>query len=140
MNLLIKNSLLVFRDLMNKQFFIFIINGLMATFVHFLLLVIFIEVFNMENIVVANISAGLLAIMFSFIGNRHFVFKSKTADLYSQIIKFLILYLIILFLHTLLMALLTVNIGLDYRISFVLVSAIMAITSFFMNKLIVFKA
>lgn len=125
---------------MNKQFFIFIINGLSATIVHLLLLIIFIEIFKIDSIVVSNVAAGLIAIMVSFFGNRRFVFKSKSTDVYSQIFKFLILYLSILTLHTLLMTFLTENVNLDYRISFVIVSAIMALTSFFMNKLIVFKA
>jgi putative flippase GtrA len=125
---------------MNKQFFIFIINGLAATIVHLLLLIIFTEIFKIDSIVVSNAAAGLFAIMVSFFGNRRFVFKSKSTDVYSQIFKFLILYLSILTLHTLLMTFLTVNLNLDYRISFVIVSANMALASFFMNKLIVFKA
>jgi putative flippase GtrA len=124
---------------MNKQFFLFIINGTISAGFHFLILVFFVEILNIKNIAVANIIAGFLAIIISYLGNRYFVFKSSENKIYSQVLKFFVTYIIIIFVNTLFLSLLIFFTGLDYRIAFIITSAILAILSFFINKFIVFN-
>ena len=124
---------------MNKQFLLFLINGGIAAGFHFLILVFLVELLNIKNIAVANITAGFSAIIISYFGNRYFVFKSTENKVYNQVLKFFIAYIIIILINTLFLSLLVSFTSLDYRVAFIITSAIMAIISFSVNKLIIFS-
>jgi len=124
------SQLLIFR---------YIVNGLVATALHYTILTINIEVYSMKSAGVANIIAVFFGILASFIGSRYFVFKSHKKPLSIQSIQFLSLYALIAVIHGTLLYLWTDLNGFDYRIGFVVASIVQFLISFFGNKLLVFK-
>jgi len=124
-----------------SQFLIFryIVNGLVATALHYSILTINIELYDMKSAGIANIIAVFFGIFASFFGNRYFVFKSHHNPLATQSIKFLLLYGVIALMHGALLYIWTDINGFDYRIGFIIASIIQFIISFFGNKFLVFK-
>jgi putative flippase GtrA len=116
----------------------FFINGLISTLVHYLVLIFAIELIKIDNIILANLIAGIIAIFYSFISNKYYVFKAHNKNIFFQVLKFLILYLSTIMLHTVIMFFLTKT-GVDYHISFFVTSSFLAVISFIVNKIVVFK-
>ena len=114
----------------------FIVNGFFATFIHLLTLEIIIHNLNVLYSV-ANFFASILGILSSYLGCRYFVFDSKVY-LKNQFFKFLVLYISILIINTLIMFLLSDIFGINYRISFMCTLLIQVFTSFFVNKFFIF--
>lgn len=115
------------------------INGLFATLIHYLVLVVNIEILLMNFAAIANLIASIFGICFSFIGNKFFVFKDKKSELTSQFLTFTFLYLSIAIIHGVTMFFWADIFQYDYRIGFILASLIQFILSYFGNRFIVFK-
>ena len=117
----------------------YVINGLCATFIHYIVLIINIEIFLMQVAAIANLVASLFGITASFLGNKFFVFKNKDSRLVNQFFIFTSLYLSIATIHGVTMFFWADKYGYDYRIGFILASIIQFALSYFGNKFIVFK-
>ena len=118
----------------------FIINGLVATAVHFLVLSANVIFFSFNSAALSGFFASLAGITASFLGNRYFVFLPvRRGELLMQLTKFLPLYLSISVLHTSILFLLTDLNGLDYRGSFVVSTIFQSLLSYFCNKHIIFR-
>jgi putative flippase GtrA len=122
-----------------RQLLRYVINGLVATGVHFAVLTLLVEVVHVPSKGVANLLAAAVAIVASFLGNRYFVFAATQARARSQLWRFVLLYVAIALLNGGLMALWSDLLHFDYRIGFVLISIIQFILSFLGNRLLVFK-
>jgi putative flippase GtrA len=122
-----------------RQLLRYVINGLVATGVHFAVLSLLVEVVHVPSKGVANLLAAAVAIVASFLGNRFFVFAATQARASKQLWRFVLLYAAIALLNGGLMALWSDLLKLDYRIGFVLISIIQFILSFLGNRLLVFK-
>jgi putative flippase GtrA len=121
------------------QFARYVINGLAATAVHFLVLKFNLEVVGMASAGIANGVAAIFGITASFIGSRYFVFRGPSGRLLRQGMLFVLLYTCIAMLHALVMHIWADRLGLDYRIGFVLATFMQMAFSFVANKFMVFK-
>jgi len=117
----------------------YIVNGLVATAVHFAILTFNLEVVHMASAGVANFVAAICAVCVSFLGSRHFVFRAAHAPVLRQAIYFVALYALIAVGHGLILYLWTDRAGRDYRTGFLLATCFQVACSFFGNKLLVFK-
>lgn len=117
----------------------YIVNGLVATAAHFLILTLNIEVLHIPSAGVANFIAAICAMSVSFLGSRHYVFRAAHAPVLRQVIFFIVLYLLMAVGHGLILYLWTDRAGLDYRIGFLVATCFQVACTFFGNKLWVFK-
>jgi putative flippase GtrA len=117
----------------------YIVNGLVATAVHFAVLRFCMEVLHVPLAGEANAIAACFGIAVSFLGNRYFVFKGHDGDVVKQGSMFLGVYAVIALLHATVMYIWADRMGFDYRIGFVLATGMQMVFSFVANKLLVFK-
>jgi putative flippase GtrA len=122
-----------------RQLLRYVINGLVATGVHFAVLSLLVEVVHVPSKGVANLLAAAVAIVASFLGNRIFVFAATQARASKQLWRFVLLYAAIALLNGGLMAIWSDLLKFDYRVGFVLISIVQFILSFLGNRLLVFK-
>ncbi len=81
------------------EFLRYIVNGLVATAVHYGVLTLNLEVFAMQSAGLANVVAALFGITSSFLGSRYFVFRGHDGALFHQARSFALLYGSIAGLH-----------------------------------------
>lgn len=117
----------------------YILNGIVATIVHFIVLTINIDILNFNSAGIANLVAALFGIAASFLGSRYFVFRRTQGNLLPQIIKFSGLYGFIAILHGIILWLWTDWVGLDYRAGFLIATVLQVSLSYLGNKFLVFK-
>lgn len=114
------------------------INGFLATLIHYVVLTINLNVLLMNSAGMANLIASVFGITFSFIGNRYFVFNKCNETLLRQVIKFSSLYSAIAIVHGLILFLWTDWLEFDYRIGFLMATALQVSLSYVGNKKMVF--
>lgn len=118
----------------------FVINGLVATTVHFGVLSFNLKVLGIPSAGVANFIAAWFGIAASFIGSRFFVFRQAEAPWLKQALRFLALYASIACLHGLLLFVWTDTFHLNYTSGFALATVLQTALSYLGNKLLVFSA
>ncbi|HRQ65777.1 MAG TPA: GtrA family protein [Xanthomonadaceae bacterium] len=118
----------------------FVLNGLAATLVHYLVLSFFMHGIGLPSAGLANTLAAGVGIVVSFLGNRHFVFRAAAAPVGDQLIRFWTLYVLLAMLQGLLLFLWTDLGGLDYRIGFLIGVALQAVLSYLGGRHWVFRA
>ncbi|MDA0791219.1 MAG: GtrA family protein [Proteobacteria bacterium] len=121
------------------EFIRYVANGLVATFVHYCVLTLNIEVFRFESAALANLIAACVGISASYVGNRLFVFKKTDESPLRQGSKFVVLYAAIAMLHGLILLVWTDWLGFDYRIGFLIATGFQFASSYVGNKLLVFR-
>ncbi len=124
---------------MRAQMLRYIINGVVATALHFAILTFNLEVLHVPSAGVANFIAACIAITFSFFSSRHFVFRAAHAPVLRQALAFGLLYALLAIAHGVILYLWTDRAGLDYRIGFLLATCVQVAGSYAGNKLVVFK-
>jgi putative flippase GtrA len=117
----------------------YIINGLVATAVHFCALTIGLSVIGLPSAGLANFCAAIVGISTSFLGSRYFVFRQFDESIAVQAVKFSGLYAAIAILHALLLFAWTDFLRYDYRIGFLIATGFQVSLSYFGNKSLVFR-
>ncbi|MCY7317129.1 MAG: GtrA family protein [Ramlibacter sp.] len=117
----------------------YIVNGLLATAVHYGVLTFCLAVLKLPSAGVANLIAAVFGITASFFGSRYFVFRRPDEPMRSQAARFALLYGAIALLHALVLALWTDLLGLDYRLGFLLATGLQVTLSYWGNKRLVFN-
>ena len=117
----------------------YIINGIIATIIHFCTLSFIIEIANMQHAGTANFIAAFFGISASFFGSRYFVFKKTDTPILTQATKFWLLYTIMAIVHGLILFIWSDLAGYDYRIGFLLSTGLQVIVSYLGNKALVFN-
>ena len=117
----------------------FCMNGLIATGVHFFCLVWLIEHVVVASAGLANLLAGVAGVTSSFIGNRYFVFVALNESIASQLSKFAALYGIVLAVHGIGLGLWVDFLLWDYRIGFVVITALQIVLSYQGGRRLVFS-
>ncbi len=117
----------------------FILNGIIATGVHFSILTLNLQVYGMQSAGMANLTAAIFGITVSFLGSRYFVFKKHQEPIISQVVLFLLLYASIACMHGLVLYVWTDVSGFDYRSGFVFATILQVSLSYWGNKSLVFK-
>lgn len=124
---------------MQSEIVRYIINGLVATLVHYSILILNIEVLQIESAGIANIIAALFGITTSFIGSRYYVYQNHTETVMFHLSKFLMLYGFIALLHGSVLFVWTDIYGLSYHTGFIVATFIQMLLSYLGNKILVFK-
>jgi putative flippase GtrA len=119
--------------------FRYIVNGLFATAVHFAALSFSLRVLEIGSAGLANLGAAVIGITVSFLGSRYYVFRKREESIFSQAAKFATLYVSIACLHGLVLFAWTDLWRLDYRVGFLLATALQVLLSYWGNKLLVFN-
>lgn len=117
----------------------YVANGLVATIVHYGVLNINLGIVQLKSAGLANFIAAFFGIVSSFIGNRYFVFNRTAESIKWQVFKFCGLYIAFAFVHGVFLWLWTDWHGLDYRVGFLLCTAIQMSMSYMANKFVVFR-
>ncbi|WP_367381297.1 GtrA family protein [Stenotrophomonas cyclobalanopsidis] len=117
----------------------YLINGVVATAVHYGVLQFNIEVLYVQLASVANAIAAVFGITVSFIGSRYFVFRGQQSSVVRQGAHFVLVYVLIALLHAAVMYVWADYLGMDYRIGFLLATGMQMVLSFLANKFLVFK-
>ena len=124
---------------LGSQLVRYLINGMVATAVHYGVLRFNIEVLHIPLAGVANAIAAVFGIIASFIGSRYFVFRMTDRSIVKQGSLFLLAYAAIAVLHGLILYVWTDRLGLNYTVGFLVATAMQMTCSFLVNKLLVFK-
>jgi putative flippase GtrA len=117
----------------------YVVNGLVATGLHYGVLSFCIEQLRLPSAALANLVAAGFGITASFFGSRYFVFNSRNESMRVQGARFAFLYAAIACLHALVLALWTDAAGLDYRWGFLLATSLQTVLSYWGNKRLVFN-
>jgi putative flippase GtrA len=127
-------------QLMRQQPFRYLVNGGVATVVHFLVLTFNLKVLLWESAGLSNIVAAICGTIVSFLGNRYYVFHSSTEPLFKQIYRFAFVYVAIAMGHGLILYVWSDVYRYNYIFGFMLATVFQVTCSYLGNKLMVFKA
>ncbi len=114
-------------------------NGIVATGVHYVVLTINLQVLSMPSAGLANMVAAVFGISTSFVGSRYFVFRQTEEGILAQAAKFSGLYGVFALVHGAVLFLWSDWMGYDYRLGFLLATAVQIAGSYLGNKFLVFK-
>lgn len=117
----------------------YIINGVVATSVHYFVLIANLELLHFQSAGGANFVAALFGISTSYFGSRYYVFKNTAESIISQASKFSILYGLIAILHGLVLFVWADWYAFSYNSGFLIATVLQVSLSYFGNKFLVFK-
>lgn len=117
----------------------YLINGLVATAIHFLVLTINLKLLGWSSAGLSNLVASTFGICASFVGSRYFVFQHSSEALLAQIYRFILLYLTIALIHGALLYIWVDVYSLNYILGFGVATVMQVLFSYFGNKFMVFK-
>ena len=126
-------------QLHTSQSFRYLLNGIVATTAHFLVLTFVLKVLLWESAGAANVVAACCGISLSFLGNRYYVFQNSVEPLFKQIYRFFFVYCAAAVGHGLIMYVWADVFKLNYIFGFLLATAFQVVCSYFGNKRMVFK-
>lgn len=116
----------------------FLVNGAVATAVNYAVLALLVEQAGMRYTGAAALLSALAGIAASFVGNRHFVFRSK-APILQELVRFKAVYAGIALFQAACLAVWSDMLALDYTLGFLLVTAVSVLLSYCGNRSFVFK-
>ena len=125
--------------MISSQFSRYIINGVIATAVHFMVLLFNLNILHIPSAGIANLFAAVVGITVSFLGSRYFVFGSQDEKILHEASRFILLYASIAILHGLVLFVWSDVSHFDYRIGFLIATAFQVSLSYWGNKTLVFK-
>ena len=117
----------------------YVVNGVVATGVHFGVLSFNLQALRIESAGLANVIASVFGIVVSFLGSRYFVFLATKDGLFAQAAKFSGIYAIIAALHGFILFIWSDFLGFDYRVGFLIATGTQMVFSYLGNKFLVFK-
>ena len=128
------------RKKISEELGLFMVNGLLATFIHFLTLTFLVN-FSPLNYGLSNFFSFIVGSISSFLGNKFFVFNIKLkAKTFHQILKFGFLYIFLACTHGLALYWWSDIYNYNYIIGFLLITIINTVLSFLFNKYLIFNA
>ncbi len=122
-----------------KQLIRFVINGFFATFVHYTVFFVSIEIFKFNYIALANLLGAFFGISCSFVGNKWFVFQNSKVNITWQFSKFLMTYVSLGGFTSIIMFVWSDLSEMNYNYGFCLVTFLQFILSYSMNRNWIFK-
>lgn len=116
----------------------YLIVGGMTTLVSISIYALFTKCFHV-NYMIANVISWIISVLFAYITNRVFVFKSKSENIVLEIYQFFKYRIFSFIIEILLMYIFVELINIDDMISKVIVQVIVIILNYVFSKLFVFK-
>lgn len=131
--------LLTKSSIYKNKLFRYVLNGLIATLIHYAVLNFNIYVLDFSSMGAANTIAACIGILASFIGSRYFVFRANSGDVTSQLTRFVILYSCVALLSGAILYIWSDVYGLTHHLGFLIATCAQVAISYSGNKLLVFK-
>lgn len=125
------------KRLLNSTLVRFVINGVVATAVHYTTLVVLMEFVELASAGLANALAAIVGITASYIGNYKQVFRSNAAHS-ATLPRFLGVYAAVAGLHGVALAIWTDLFGFRYHLGFVIATGLSVALTFMANRWLVF--
>lgn len=88
---------------------------------------------------IANIISWVCAVLFAFVANKIFVFKSKNKNLFKEFTSFVSARVLTLLLDMLIMFIMVTALGINDKISKLVVQVVVTILNYIFSKIFVFK-
>jgi len=122
-----------------NEFIRYVINGVFATIVHFVVFQIALFVMEIPSAGVSNVVGASCGITSSFLGSRYFVFPHRRGRWEYELTKFLLLYLVVAISHGIILFAWTDVGGFDPIAGFGVATGFQLLCTFFGNKYLVFN-
>lgn len=120
------------------EYFKFILNGLAATFVHFIFLLIF-AAYTPLNYGTSNFISYIFGSTSSFLGNKFLVFNhSQDSKAVFQLAQFIVLYAFLGLNHGFALYFWADVYGFNFILGFFMITVVNTIISFLINKFLIF--
>lgn len=128
------------KAMFQSQTFRYIVNGLVATGIHFSVLSFLVDVVKVPSAGVSNAVGACFGIMASFVGNRYFVFPlaRQQHHVIKQGLRFAGAYGLIALVHGAVLTVWADMLKWDYRLGFCLAIGIQVVLGYWINKHFVF--
>jgi len=117
----------------------YVLNGLIATGVHYAVLSLLVGPMGLRLVGLANLAAAVSGTVASFLGNRRYVFKATAGSLRYQVQNFVLLYGVLAVIHSACMYVWSDHLGRDYQTGFIAATALQFLLSYIANSHLVFK-
>lgn len=88
---------------------------------------------------IANVISWIISVSFAYITNRVFVFKSKSKNILKEVVSFVSARVITLFIDMFIMFLMVTLVGINDKISKIIVQVMVIVLNYIFSKLLVFK-
>jgi len=121
----------------NHSLFRFAMNGLVATGVHYLVMLIAIQILHITMYSLAYAFAFFFGVTASFLGNKYFVFRRKQSQSY-QFFKFITLYIVLLLFTSITMWAVSDYAGFHYDIGFMVAAILQFIGGYLGSRYLIF--
>lgn len=133
------NYLILIFKIFNHQKVRYLINGTLATIIHYSCLFFFVEILKIYSVGISNFFASIVGIIFSFLGNRYYVFNSINSSILIQLKSFLPLYYFLSVLQGIILYFWTDIYQYNYNLGFSFCILIQVSIGYFGGKYFVFK-
>lgn len=121
----------------------YLVVGFLTTLVSLLVYYICVLTFLDPNVAlelqIANVISWICSVIFAYVTNRIFVFKSKSKNIFKEISTFVSSRVLTLVLDMLMMYLMVTCIGLNDKICKIFVQIVVIVLNYVFSKLFVFK-
>tara|TARA_B100001173_G_scaffold294017_1_gene287549 strand:+ start:3028 stop:3381 length:354 start_codon:yes stop_codon:yes gene_type:complete len=114
-------------------------NGCFATLIHYIFLEFNLNILMLNSIAFANIIACSFGILVSFLGNKYIVFKSVSGSFSGQFFHFFTFYFLVAIFHVAFIYLWADFNGYNYRVGFLIATALQILITYNYNKILIFK-
>ena len=121
----------------------FLIVGVLPTIVslltYYICVVIILDPNKAIELQIANIISWVCAVLFAFVTNKIFVFKSKNKNLFKEFTSFVSARILTLLLDMIIMFIMVTALGINDKISKLVVQVVVTILNYVFSKIFVFK-
>ncbi|GAA6143114.1 GtrA family protein [Hydrogenophaga sp. 5NK40-0174] len=126
--------------MLQRRWVRYLINGVVATCVHYAVLALLVDGAQMASAGLANLLAACVGIAVSFAGNRWFVFRAQASGRHwtSQGTRFVVSYGLLALVHGAVLAVWTDVLHWDYRLGFLLALCLQVVLGYAANRFFVF--
>lgn len=122
-----------------KQLIKFGIVGVISTLLDYGLMILFTEVFGLYYLLSSTLSYGI-SLIFNYLASMKYVFQSREdVSRLKEFLIFTVLCLMGMGINQLMLWLIVENLGIDYRISKILATAVVMVWNFVTRKLFLEK-
>ena len=121
----------------------YLIIGILTTIVslatYYICVLTFLDPKNAIQLQIANVISWIGSVAFAYITNRIFVFKSKSKKILKEVTLFSCSRIITLFADMFIMFIMVTALGINDKISKLVVQVVVTILNYIFSKLLVFK-
>lgn len=121
----------------------YLIIGVLTTIIslvtYYICVYTFLDPKDAIELQIANIISWIIAVLFAYITNRIFVFKSKSKEILKEITSFVSARILTLLIDMLIMFIMVTTLHMNDKISKLIVQVVVIVLNYIFSKLFVFK-